>query len=837
MARSPYTRITFVWFAGTVVLALIFGGYEAYKRIKLGVLVSQAHAEDQATRGLARHQIEGWGSAALPHLIREWSDESQRDRHWGIRPTLDGHSMPAVAQLLKDLGASGYEARVREAVEPDFESGLERIRSLAAYTVATKNTWKTPPGPSEPSPELVQHLIGSLDDQDPLVRLWAIYDLGSFKTPPVAALPRALEFVDDPDPLVRCHLIALLVKLERHKPASEGLVALLSDTHPVVLGKTLEAIGSPRRLVHITERPVRVTELLLHEELIVRHRAASVATRFGLTDSDAAAIAAAVRDGGRMTDWDARDPLVLSARSGWSRTYLPNNDIMRGLASLGTAAAPLKPTLLQLVDEKGDIEALKSLVELAPDEGIPRLVSAASMGDGEIPAERHAKAIRLLAATTARETDGLEPDGLRGQAVTIFRGFLDHDDRMIRLRSAIALAELDPKDRSTVELLADIYRDLRANPPKPIGGYRWSSCNPEAPLKALSHLGGPEAIDALINAVQSDNDMLRINCPEMLVEAYRVEDLLDQELLDRGVEALRQMIFGEGSGESKFSLNPTNQIGRLVYRASQVGAAPSDPAGLTSMLISVCEGNPDGAVRNGASVSLVAFGELAKSGGPTFVRWLDEPNQWRFGARCIGGLGPSAEDLVPKLLDGLTQEPSHTSESVNALAAIGPAARSALPDVEAWQPGGETLAELKRYALSRIAPDKYPAAGLSDDLVERARPDLIAHRDHPPAWRLALGKRLEMLGQLGTGAVASQPFLVETFDIAQSTGSWQLRWYAVKAIDGITRPSREARRVLETASLDSETRIRRSAEIALHRLKISEGGSNDGSGLPGRLLE
>jgi HEAT repeat protein/lysophospholipase L1-like esterase len=288
-------------------------------------------------------------------------------------------------------------------------------------------------------------------------------------------------------------------------------------------------------------------------------------------------------------------------------------------------------------------------------------------------------------------------------------------------------------------------------------------------------------------------------------------------------------------------------------------AAPAVPA-LIRLLRDV-----DPFVRAGAAFGLGGVGEAAAGAAATLIDRLDDPDErvrWR-AADALAKVGLDEASVEP--LARLVQETTGLGRghAAEALGRLGPAARSAVPELVAAASDSRPDVRWRAiWALGRIGPAAAPAvpqlrAALADpDLRWRAadalgavgtraieaRPELEALLTDPSSnvrWRAAsalgaIGSRQSALplaravrdeaenvrlaavmglAQLGAdGASVESAFLAGLGD-ADS----RVRLHAVRGLGRLANPSPSALRALETARLDEDENVRAQAAKVLRR--------------------
>jgi HEAT repeat protein len=129
--------------------------------------------------------------------------------------------------------------------------------ALAAFELGPLVVW-----PRTAPPELVSSLLRAVDDENPRVRLEAIYAAGIVATPPMTTLDkdqtqRLIKAVDHFDPAVRAAAASVIARL-KVADAGEALIKAVNDSQPDVRYASMRALGA----IHETRAVQALTEQL-----------------------------------------------------------------------------------------------------------------------------------------------------------------------------------------------------------------------------------------------------------------------------------------------------------------------------------------------------------------------------------------------------------------------------------------------------------------------------------------------------------------------------------------------------------------------------------------------
>jgi len=94
-------------------------------------------------------------------------------------------------------------------------------------------------------PELVDGLIQAIDDENPKVRMEAVYALGTIARPPLpdAAAAQLIKALDHYDPAIRAAAARVVARLDV-KSAGEGLIKAMNDSQAPVRFAAMRALGA-----------------------------------------------------------------------------------------------------------------------------------------------------------------------------------------------------------------------------------------------------------------------------------------------------------------------------------------------------------------------------------------------------------------------------------------------------------------------------------------------------------------------------------------------------------------------------------------------------------------
>ena len=115
-------------------------------------------------------------------------------------------------------------------------------QAAAAFALGPLATWGR-----EAPPELISALLGAVDDENPKVRVEAMYALGVVARPPLAEEPAQslTKALDHYDPVVRTGAAHVIGRLQE-KSAGEALIRAVNDSNPMVRFASMRALGEIR---------------------------------------------------------------------------------------------------------------------------------------------------------------------------------------------------------------------------------------------------------------------------------------------------------------------------------------------------------------------------------------------------------------------------------------------------------------------------------------------------------------------------------------------------------------------------------------------------------------
>ncbi|MEO8077095.1 MAG: HEAT repeat domain-containing protein [Acidobacteriota bacterium] len=167
-----------------------------------------------------------------------------------VTDPLDEIQLEAIAAELSFFLVDDVRTRKRVALLVEVRNpGI----APAAYELGPLAVWPRPV-----PPELIKGLLQAVDDENPKVRLEAIYALGTIARAPVAAEPAAqlVKALDHYDPAIRTAAARVIGRLEV-KNAGDALITAMNDSQAPVRTAAMRALGAirePRAIQALTER-------------------------------------------------------------------------------------------------------------------------------------------------------------------------------------------------------------------------------------------------------------------------------------------------------------------------------------------------------------------------------------------------------------------------------------------------------------------------------------------------------------------------------------------------------------------------------------------------------
>ncbi|MEP6917822.1 MAG: HEAT repeat domain-containing protein [Acidobacteriota bacterium] len=167
-----------------------------------------------------------------------------------VTDPLDEIQLEAIAAELSFFLVDDVRTRKRVALLVEVRNpGI----APAAYELGPLAVWPRPV-----PPELIKGLLQAVDDDNPKVRLEAIYALGTIARAPVAAEPAAqlVKALDHYDPAIRTAAARVIGRLEV-RSAGDALITAMNDSQAPVRTAAMRALGAirePRAIQALTER-------------------------------------------------------------------------------------------------------------------------------------------------------------------------------------------------------------------------------------------------------------------------------------------------------------------------------------------------------------------------------------------------------------------------------------------------------------------------------------------------------------------------------------------------------------------------------------------------------
>ena len=157
-----------------------------------------------------------------------------------VNDPVDAIQLEAIGTELSFWTVDDIRARKRVAFFIETRGGAGRAETV--FAAGPLAVWPRPA-----PPELVNALLKAVDDENPKVRIEAIYALGSIAQPPLAAdaTQQLIKALDHYDPAVRAAAARLTGRLKVSAAAAELLNAVNDSQEPVRLAamRALGAIG------------------------------------------------------------------------------------------------------------------------------------------------------------------------------------------------------------------------------------------------------------------------------------------------------------------------------------------------------------------------------------------------------------------------------------------------------------------------------------------------------------------------------------------------------------------------------------------------------------------
>lgn len=659
----------------------------------------------------------------------------------------------------------------------------ERFSLLAAcllFVVASRAAAQIPMIAPEDTQRSIEHWIAALKSPDAMQRKKAAIFLqlrgGSAQTA-VPALSAALK---DKDAEVRHYVAHALANIgPAAVKAAPALAAALRDEDRFVRARAAQALGAigAKAAAHAEA----VADCLQDDDEYVRVSAAAACWKLDAKrakDCLPVLVEALSHDSSQSEAIWALGEIGSPAASAVDAmlsllddvSELKRQWIARSLGQIGPAAKPAVPRLLKLLedlpaDERGEVVA--ALAAIAPDD--PKVIEVLS------------SALRDSGNAGYYAAEALAKSGEKAAPILI--AALAAEDGQAHARAAQALCEAGPACANVapavVAALAKAQGQLRVELLSALGCIGPDDAEiargalallelPEydsdtAALGVGHALGacGPRAVPVLIEALSSPHLRTRLSAAAALAgqqahAAPAIEQLAgllkDPDSRVRRQAALALAAIGpEGEGVMQ-------ALAEYVGETAKLPRLERDEAGIEELCEAVCVYGPQAAPLAPALGKLIevdpfghaqevlpalaCMGPAAKEALPSLRKLMEQPVLMRQGMFALLKIDPaSAEEWLPSL----TASPPLHSDELEAIAALGPAAKSAVGAVQ--QTLDETTEAWVRYdanyALWRLDP-----RGRGANSVER----LKALLESTPDDRSRI---LRVLASMGPAAAAA----------------------------------------------------------------------------------
>lgn len=225
----------------------------------------------------------------------------------------------------------------------------------------------------------------------------------------------------------------------------------------------------------------------------------------------------------------------------------------------------------------------------------------------------------------------------------------------------------------------------------------------------------------LIDALRDPNDLVRWEAARVLGVIEADPKKVGPALLaafKKESNARAQRMFAERLGH--YPVVSRESVPLLIQRldedgnedvreacATGLGTLRKEPKQSVPALLKAAK-DPSSPVRNQAIMSLGRFGKEARDGVPVIIAALHDQKTRSMAALVLAQFGPDASDAVPELIKMLKEEPPNPEHAVQALGAIGPAAKAALPHIREIQKNRSMNMFVVEGALRRIDPGSVP---------------------------------------------------------------------------------------------------------------------------------
>lgn len=519
-------------------------------------------------------------------------------------------------------------------------------------------------------------LTKALNGKSAAERAKAAADLADLGPKAKVAVPQLIESLKDSDVEVRGQAAYALGQIGDQRPAVvDALFAAAADKEPLVRRAAIRALRSlklPRDLV----MPKMVTALK------------------SAAPADAAAILSTIAEAG-----DQAVPFLIECLDNKDARYWA----CLALADIGPAAKKAVPQLtrLQASDEPQlRLQSLVALGQIGPHAKSAVPAIAKSLQSDKVEGVRYAAAFALgqigagdkqsrAALTKATESDDAflqvvsawalarvakDDKKLQDKLSTLILDALGSDKVAVRRAAARALAEINPPPEVAAPRLIKAIHD---GDPSVIGNA----------IDALASLGTQIVPRIADNALK--NKELRLYATRVLArigpDAKEAAPALAEALADAQ---------GDFRREAQFVLG--------MFGSAAAPAVPELIKSLTS---------DDEQIRNSAVYALGKIGPAAKAASPELRSLLSADDDFvRFAATwALVRIDPKDSKLmaaaVPALIKGLSDErPLVRAESATTLGDLGPAAKSALPELKkAAGDSEQSVSTAAKQAIDKIS--------------------------------------------------------------------------------------------------------------------------------------
>ena len=203
-------------------------------------------------------------------VIRNLRNPDAKTRLAAIRLLRDAKYPEAIGPMAPLVGDAMDDVQL-EAIGAELSFFLPdqdvRTRKMIGYVIEKRSSGVAPEAfdlgplavwPRPAPPELVDSLLRAIDDENPKVRLEAIYAFGIVARPPLGAEQQAalIKALDHYDPAIRSGAARVI---ERHRFAGTGdaLIKAVNDSHAEVRYAAMRALGAlheERALAALTEQ-------------------------------------------------------------------------------------------------------------------------------------------------------------------------------------------------------------------------------------------------------------------------------------------------------------------------------------------------------------------------------------------------------------------------------------------------------------------------------------------------------------------------------------------------------------------------------------------------------